>query len=640
MLVQLKNPRLHLMVSIEASIFAIAFTGAYLLRFEFALTSRDFDQIMALLPWLIPLKLAVFFALGLYKGMWRFSSLHDFWRLAEGCVLSTLLAVAVVLFVYGFTGFSRAVFLLDGLLTFVMTGGVRMAIRTYYAPQNSSKAERVWPLLPFKHKSRDRKRTLIIGAGGSGEKILREIFDNPHLNHVVVGFLDDDPGKRGLAIHGTPVFGAVDLLPEVVRKHKIEQVFISIPSASGTEMRRIIDICEGCAVKFKTLPAIGQILDGQVSIKALRDVNYEDLLRRPPVQLDTAGMQDYLSGRSIMVTGAGGSIGSELCRQLIRFDPERLILIDASEANLYDIQMELRHEHKFHTFHSILGRVQHHQTMERIFKDYRPDVIFHAAAYKHVPILEVNPREAIFNNVLGSQTVMNLAAQYGTGHFVLVSTDKAVRPTNVMGASKRITELVLQSLQRDGTRFMAVRFGNVLASSGSVFPLFRKQIEQGGPVTVTHPEVTRYFMTIPEAARLILQAGAIGEGGEIFVLEMGSPVKIYDMAMDLIKLSGKQPGKDIEIVCTGLRPGEKLYEELITREEDVNRTKHDKIMVLKCNGQWLWNGHVDQDRFCRWLNREIEELYRVGETHDASAIKQKLKHLVPEYIPQEAGPVI
>ena len=639
-LAQLKNRSLYLMLLMEASIFAMAYTGAYLLRFEFTLTPRNLGQIMLVLPWLIPLKLAVFSAFGLYKGMWRYSSLDDLWRLAGGCLLSTLLIVVNVFFVYGLTGFSRAVFLLDGLLTFVMTGGVRMAIRTYYASKKSSKGEHVWPFPQFKHSPPDRERILIIGAGRSGEKILREIFDNPHLDHEVIGFLDDDPGKKGRSIHGVPVFGAVDLLPEVLRKHEVDQVFISTPSASGSEMRRIIAICEGCRAAFKTLPAIGQILDGQVSIKALRDVDYEDLLRRAPVHLDTAGMQDYLSGRSIMVTGAGGSIGSELCRQLVRFDPERLILVDAAEANLYAIQMELRHECKFSAYHAVLCRVQHRKTMEKIFKNYRPDVIFHAAAYKHVPILELNPLEAVFNNVLGSQTVMNLAAQYGTRHFVLVSTDKAVRPTNVMGASKRLTELILQSMKGSGTRFMAVRFGNVLASSGSVIPLFRKQIEHGGPVTVTHPEVTRYFMTIPEAACLILAAGAIGEGGEIFVLQMGSPVKIYEMAKDLIRLSGKQPGKDIEILFTGLRPGEKLYEELITREEDVKRTKHDKITVLKTNGHWNWNGHGDQDRFRRWLNKELKELYAIGDRYeDPADIREKLHAIIPEYTPQETGSV-
>ncbi len=641
MLAQLQYRRLFPMALLEASIFATAYVGAYLLRFEFALTSQNFRQIARVLPWLIPLKLAVFFAFGLYKGMWRYSSLHDFWRLAEACLLSTLLAVETVLFAYGLTGFSRAVFLLDGLLTFVMTGGLRIAIRTYYhASKNRSSGERLWPLKRFKSDRRVRKRLLIIGAGGSGEKILREISDNPHLDQRVVGFLDDDPGKKGRSIHGAPVFGAVDLLPEVLRKHEVDQVFISTPSASGAEMRRIINICKRCRVPFKTLPAIGQILDGQVSIKALRDVNYEDLLRRPPVQLHTAGILDYVKNQTILVTGAGGSIGSELCRQLINFDPGRLILVDAGEANLYGIQMELRHEQKFNAFHAILARVQNQSMMEDVFKSYRPGVVFHAAAFKHVPMLEKNPWEAVFNNVLGSQVVMETAVKYKAGRFVLVSTDKAVRPANVMGTSKRISELILQSLQGNGTRLMAVRFGNVLASSGSVIPLFRKQIERGGPVTVTHPEITRYFMTIPEAAQLILQAGAIGKGGELFVLEMGTPVKIADMAADLIRLSGKEPGRDIDVIYTGLRPGEKLYEELIIQGEDVASTSHERIMTLKYNGHWNWGGLNRQDDFCKWLDRGINELYRTAAGHDARAIRKKLQELVPEYMPQESECVL
>jgi FlaA1/EpsC-like NDP-sugar epimerase len=325
---------------------------------------------------------------------------------------------------------------------------------------------------------------------------------------------------------------------------------------------------------------------------------------------------------------------------VIRFDPERLIVVDAGEANLYAIQMELRHELNFDACRVILARVQNRPIMEEIFRTYRPDVVFHAAAYKHVPLLERNPWEAVFNNVVGSRVVMEMAAKYEAERFVLVSTDKAVRPTNVMGTSKRLTELILQCMHGSSTRFMAVRFGNVLASSGSVIPLFQKQIEHGGPVTVTHPDVTRYFMTIPEAAQLILQAGAMGNGGEIFVLEMGTPVKIADMAKDLIRLSGKEPGRDIEIVFTGLRPGEKLFEELITSGEDVTRTKHEKIMVLHQNGHWNWNGFSTQERFSQWLGHELDELCRAAESHDGCAIKRKLKQLVPEYTPQEADCVI
>lgn len=640
MLAQLRNPRLYMMALIEAVVFTVAYVGAYLLRFDFVLKTQDWEQIMLVLPWLLPSKLATFFLLGLYKGMWRYSSVQDFWRLAEACFFSSLLIVSIVLFLHRFAGFSRAVFLLDGILTFLIAGGVRVAIRSYYAYKNSSKGNQAFRRSQSDANPRKLKRILVIGAGGSGEKILREITDNPRLDYQIVGFLDDDPSKRGRAVHGVSVLGRVDDLPRIIEKHEVQEVFISTPSATGAEMRRIVDICEACRVSSKTLPAIGQIIDGEVTIKALRDVNYEDLLRRPPVQLDTAGIEDYLAGQTIMVTGGGGSIGSELCRQLIRFHPEKLILVDAGEANLYGIQMELRHELKFDAYHCILARVQNQNIMEEIFKTYRPDVVFHAAAYKHVPLLERNPWEAIFNNVLGSRVVMQMAVKHGTKRFVLVSTDKAVRPTNVMGTSKRLAELVLQSFQGNGTRFMAVRFGNVLASSGSVIPLFRKQIEHGGPVTVTHPEVTRYFMTIPEAAQLILQAGALGEGGEIFVLEMGTPVKIADMAADLIRLSGKEPGRDIEVVFTGLRPGEKLYEELITRGEDIISTRHEKIMALEYRDRWNWNGLNTQDRYCSWLDREIEELCGIAGGHDACSIKQKLKELVPEYIPQDTGCVL
>ncbi len=635
MTLQIRNPRLYIVVIVDAASFALAIFGAYLLRFEFDLTAGQFNEIVRLISWLIPLKLGIFLAFGLYKGMWRYSSLRDLWFLALATSLCSVLAVAVLLYLYRFDGFSRAVFSLDAMATFMITGGFRMLIRTVYRFHPGSLGQ------PGVHlaehvKRRAPERVLIIGAGNSGEKIIREIFDNPAIDYKVVGFLDDDPRKIGRALHGAPVLGPVDDLPGIAGQYRLDQVIISTPSATGPEMRRIVKICKSCGVAFKALPAIGQILNDKVSISALRDVHYEDLLGRPPVRLDTMGIRGYLAGRKIMVTGAGGSIGSELCRQLIRFDPERLILVDAGEANLYGIQMELHHQLNFDAFHAILSSVQNQQLMEEVFRNYRPDVVFHAAAYKHVPLLEANPWEAVSNNVLGTRVVMQLAEKYETMRFVLVSTDKAVRPTNVMGTSKRVAELVLQSMQNGGTRFMAVRFGNVLASRGSVVPLFRKQIEHGGPVTVTHPEMTRYFLTIPEAAQLVLQAGALGEGGEIFVLEMGTPVKIADMAADLIRLSGKEPGRDIEIIFTGLRPGEKLYEELITGGEDVHRTSHEKIMSLQYNGRWNWGGRGCQDSFRNWLEKGIDELYRTAARHDACAVRQKLKELVPEYMPQES----
>jgi FlaA1/EpsC-like NDP-sugar epimerase len=339
-----------------------------------------------------------------------------------------------------------------------------------------------------------------------------------------------------------------------------------------------------------------------------------------------------------MITGCGGSIGAELCRQIVKYQPRALILVDANEANLFRIQMELQHELYFQKCHGILGRVQDEQLMRSVFQKFHPQVVFHAAAYKHVPILEKNPWEAVTNNIVGTRVIMELAVEYGVNRFVFVSTDKAVKPANVMGASKRVVELLLQSFQGNGTKFVAVRFGNVAGSSGSVIPLFRRQIEQGGPVTVTHPEVNRYFMTIPEAAQMIIQAGAMGKGGEIFILKMGTPVKILDMARDLIRLSGKEPDKDIKIVFTGLREGEKLYEELITVGEDIGSTEHEKIMVLRSNG--FSNGKKTLAEMQNWLNSELEQLYNVSLRHDSQAIKRKLQEIVPEYSPQETESIL
>lgn len=641
MLSQLHNRRFYIVMAADIVIFVAAYVGAYLLRFDFTLEPYYRVQLYKMLPFLLPGKILIFFIFGLYRGMWRYTSLNDLWRLAQATLLSMLFYMAAAHFIFNFhllppvafsKGYPRSVFYLDGMLTFLMIGGLRMGIRLSYA--GPYRFGGLWPFRSLRLNSLRGagKSALIIGAGGAGEKILREILDNPRLNYQMVGFLDDDHTKWGRSLHGLRVLGGVELLPEVIRWGTIDEVLIATPSATGAQMRRIIEICKSCGLRYRTLPEIGSIIDGKVSVKRLRDVRYEDLLRRLPVNLDTTEISRYLQGRRVLVTGAGGSIGSELCRQLIRFKPDELILLDNSELNLFNIQMELHHELNFRRYRCFLGRVQHRELMDRIFSECRPQLIFHAAAYKHVPLLEENPWEAIYNNVLGSRVVMDLALKFGAERFVLVSTDKAVRPSNVMGASKRLAELILQSLQGNGVRLMAVRFGNVIGSSGSVLPLFRRQLERGGPITVTHPEVTRYFMTIPEAAQLILQAGGLGAGGEIFILEMGTPVKIAKMAEELIRLSGKEPGKDIEIIFTGLRDGEKLYEELITQGEGIVDTGHEKIMVLRTND---WHGKNNQDEFKRWLDKGLEELYRIADTHDAQAIKAKLSEFLPEYVSQQ-----
>jgi len=630
---QIKNPHLYLMIAADVVLFVFAHLMAYLFRFEFALTQNEIRQFAMVIPWLVPLKSFLFIAFGLYRGMWRYTSVKDFWRLIQASIVSTLLVTAAILFIYRFEGFSRTVFVMDGGFTFLMAGGLRMAIRGYFARQERMRTGHF-----YKDQPAHSKRVLIIGAGGAGEKMLREIFDNYHLRYDVVGLIDDDSQKLGRSIHGVPVMGAVNDLHGIVKREDIEEVLIAIPSASGEQMRHIVDVCKNCNVFYKTLPGIGDIIDGRVSIKLLRDVRYEDLLGRPPVYLDETGIRNYIDGRTILITGCGGSIGSELCRQVVKYQPRSLILVDASEANLFHIQMELQHELYYHKFKCILGHVQDAKLMSSVFQQFRPHVVFHAAAYKHVPILEINPWEAVTNNIQGSRVVMELAIEHGVDHFVLVSTDKAVNPTNVMGASKRVAELLLHAFQGNGTKFVAVRFGNVVGSSGSVIPLFRRQIEQGGPVTVTHPEVNRYFMTIPEAAQLIIQAGAMGKGGEIFILKMGTPVKIVDMARDLIRLSGKEPDRDIKIVFTGLRDGEKLNEELITVGEGIVSTGHEKIMVLRSNG--LSNGLKSPAELQAWLSDELQHLYDAAHRHDSHTIKKKLQEIVPEYIPHETDSVL
>ncbi len=631
MLAQFHNHRFYFILGADLVLFAMAFVGAYLLRFDFTLEPFYRNQILQLLPFLLPVKILIFFLLGMYRGMWRYTSLNDLWRLVQASLLAMLFYISATLYIYGSHGIPRSVFLLDAMLTFLLCGGLRLSIRIFYAATNS---QRLWPSIFLKGNNLrpPQKSVIIIGAGGAGEKMLREIIDNPNIDYNVEGFLDDDRAKWGRSLHGFKVFGGAEMLPKIIKHRKIDEVLIATPCATGVQMRRIIEICKRCEARYRTLPEIGAIINGNVSIKSLRDVKYEDLLRRPPVKLDTAEISQYLQGKRVLVTGAGGSIGSELCRQIIRFDPKELILLDTGEANLYSIQMELHHEKNFRDYRCLLSRVQDRPLIEKVFKKFLPEIIFHAAAYKHVPMLEHNPWEAVDNNVFGSQVVMDLAIKYGVKRFVLVSTDKAVRPTNVMGASKRLTELMVQSLHGNGTRFMAVRFGNVIGSSGSVLPLFRRQLEQGGPITVTHPEVTRYFMTIPEAAQLILQAGGLGEGGEIFILEMGTPVKIVEMAEELVRLSGKTLGKDVEIIFTGLREGEKLYEELITQGEDTTGTKYEKIMVLRSTN---WNGQMSQADFTLWLNGAVKDLYQISKSHNVHAIKCKLMEILPEYEPQE-----
>ncbi|MBT7094743.1 MAG: polysaccharide biosynthesis protein, partial [Bacteroidetes bacterium] len=482
-----------------------------------------------------------------------------------------------------------------------------------------------YSIFGWERRFKDAVNLMIIGAGSSGEKILREIRDNVQLKYNVIGFLDDHYAKQGKMIHGVPVLGRLEDLKPVAEKLKAQEILIAIPSANAEQMRKIVDQCKQSGLVFKTLPGIGELIDGKVTVNAIREVSYKDLLRRDLVRLEEDRIGEYIKNKHILVTGAGGSIGSELCRQICRFKPESIVLFDQAESPLYDIDLELKRSFPYINFIPVLGDIRNRSRLEYTFSRFKPMIVFHAAAYKHVPMLELQPWEAILNNILGTRNLVRFARAYAVERFVLVSTDKAVRPTNIMGATKRVAELMVlgQSSEKQAeSQFIAVRFGNVVGSVGSVIPLFKKQIEQGGPVTVTHPEVTRYFMTISEASQLILQAGAMGKGGEIFILEMGTSVRIADMAKDLIRLSGFEPDKDINVEFIGLRPGEKLYEELITEGEGIVPSEHKKIMILtrEINGQ-------------EKLDKDIDHIIELAKAQDGEKIKTMLKNIVPEYTP-------
>ncbi len=663
MFVQLKNVNFYVIFFIDLLLFSLSLICAYLVRFEFVMTQGMLNQFFHLLPFVLTVKSLSFFFMKMYKGMFRYAGLADLWRLAKAVGISTLMLLSGVLLLHRFQGFSRAVFLIDAVLTLLFAGGLRLFIRYIFKEYMAHKGD--GNALPLFKMDKDKIPVLIYGAGSAGEKLYREISENPRLRYRVVGFGDDNPSKKGRSIHGVSVLGGVKDICDLKVTHKFNLVLIAMPSSTGRQMRAVVDECKSCDLPFKTLPGMGELVDGKVNVKVLRDVSYKDLLRRKPVELDSEKISGYLNEKVVLVTGAGGSIGSELCRQIIKFNPRQLIMLDASEPNLYSIQMELKHRAGYQRYATVLGLIQDEALIDRVMRRYEPQVIFHAAAYKHVPMLERNPWQAVSNNIRGNQVVLEKAIQYGVGHYVLVSTDKAVRPTNIMGASKRICELILQAHvnmctgeenmctgEESGTqnpasktqhplpktRMMAVRFGNVVGSSGSVIPLFREQIERGGPVTVTHPDVTRFFMTIPEASQLILQAGAQGQGGETFILEMGESIKIVDMARDLIRLSGKVPDEDIEIRFTGLRQGEKLYEELITEGEGIVPTNHEKILVLKPNGDW--NGHGTQEAYHNWLMAQLSELYAAAAIHDICAIRNKMQTIVPEFKVQDSQCVL
>ncbi|MCF8111437.1 MAG: polysaccharide biosynthesis protein [Desulfobacteraceae bacterium] len=617
----------YIVLFADIALIAVSLYAAYLIRFELDIPGRHWSLFFQVLPVALIIKPALFYFFDLYHGMWRYTSIADLINVIKAAFASTLLIIFLLLLINRFAGYSRSVFIIDLLLTVILISGFRVAVRFYF----ESITEGMNPREVMKniagrliHVPADQKKLLIIGAGDCGEKMFREIRDNAHLKYKVVGFIDDNPTKIGKKIHGVPVRGSVEELPAVAEKLKADEILIAVPSARGEQMRRIVEHCKKSEIPYKTVPSMGELIDGRVTYSSIRDVAYSDLLGREAVRLDKEKIGAYLYDQCVMVSGAGGSIGSELCRQICRYQPKTLLLFERGENLLYHIEMELRSDFKFTEIVPILADIQDPRQVEKAFSQYLPQTVFHAAAYKHVPMLENQPWTPVKNNILGTANLAEAAKKYGVERFVFVSTDKAVRPANIMGVSKRVAEMLIQNQNGSGhiqtPRFVSVRFGNVVGSEGSVVPLFKKQIERGGPVTVTHPDMTRYFMMIPEACQLILQAGGMGHGGEIFILDMGRPVRILDMARDLIRLSGFEPEKEIGIDFIGLRPGEKLCEELITDDEATLPTSHEKIMVIKSSECDLAT-----------LQEKIDALTKAAQAQDAQEIRRIFSEIVPEY---------
>lgn len=608
-----------LVFSHDMVMVAAAWLLAYWLRFDLGRIPEGFlERGLDLLPVVLAIQGVTFMLFGLYRGVWRFASLPDLVRIGKAVMAGTGCAIVVVFLITRLELVPRSVFPFYAILLMVFLGSPRLIYRWI-------KDQRLY--------SEDLTNVLVVGAGSAGEMLVRDMLRSKGAGFRPVAFLDDDPAKAGKEIHGIRVLGKTDRLPKAVAKYDVDIVLIAIPSADSKQMRRIVELCERVKVPFRTLPAMKEIYSGRVGLKELREVSINDLLGREPVSLDWKGIHDLVDGRRVLVTGGGGSIGSELCRQVANLMPEALCIIDNSEYNAFRIQQELRSSHPDLDLVVRLVDVCDRVAVDRLFKDFRPELVFHAAAYKHVPLLEDQIREAVRTNVLGTRNVARAAIETRCSKFTLISTDKAVNPTNVMGATKKAAEIVCQHAG-DGTatRFMTVRFGNVLGSVGSVVPIFRRQIERGGPVTVTHRDITRYFMTIPEATQLILQAGALGKGGEIFVLDMGEPIRIAYLAEQMIRLSGREPGTDIEIAYTGLRPGEKMEEELFHGDERVSSTSHEKILLARSR-------RIDREVVDQLLSR----LEQVSVRFDDQDMEGALRTLVPEWetkVPERTADII
>jgi FlaA1/EpsC-like NDP-sugar epimerase len=585
-----------------------AYAAAYQLRFDLSLEPEEQRRLVVTLPVLLVARSAANWWFGLHRHWWRFVSLADLKPILAAVIAGSVLFALLLPWSFQWS-VPRSILLIEPMLTFLFMAGLMVASRWLHEGRLGLGAAA-------------GRRVLIIGAGQTGNGVARELLNDASRRWVPVGFVDDAPKKQGALLHGLPVLAGIDALPAVVAEHRVDEMVIAMPSAGRRRIREVVNLCKATGKRFRIMPAAADLIEGKVTIDRLREVRIEDLLGRPPVSFELESVRPLLGESVVMITGAAGSIGSELCRQVLACDPERVVMVDRNENNLHFLHTELLERHPSSRLCPVVADITDPIRMQKLMSGHRPRVVFQAAAYKHVPLMEKNPCEAIKNNVIATRIVANLATLFRVERFVMISSDKAINPTNVMGATKRVAEILLQVLQRDSdTRFVAVRFGNVLGSEGSVVPLFRKQIANGGPVTVTHPDVVRFFMSVDEAVNLVLQASVLGTGGEIFELDMGEPVRILDLAADMVRLSGLEPNVDIELRITGLRPGEKLFEELITESEVAVRTTHPKILRLAEQNDRDWNE----------VGRRIADLADLALTGREDAVLERLHALVPEF---------
>ena len=592
--------------------FLVSAVLAFELRFDGLLPTEYFHSMaLAMCIWATAKSIS-FLVFAVNQRSWRHISVSEAMWVVLAVSAGSIPGGLVLYLLTGPSSMPRSVYVLDWMISCSLVLGSRLAVRAVLTMREMEDVEG------------ERVRTLIYGAGAAGLALARELQQNPSLLCEVAGFIDDDPGKVGLALHGTRVLGTGNELVELVKQHGIKRLLIAIPTATGPQMVHILKLATDAQVEYKMVPSLGELIQGVELGKQVREVAVEDLLGRKPVQIDMERIRERIQGRVVMVTGAAGSIGSEICRQIASFRPLAIVGFDVAETPLFQIDKEMAKNFPYLTFHPVIGSITSRSTLKRVMQHYHPSILYHAAAYKHVPLMERHVFAAVETNIFGTWNVARAAAEHGVEDFVMISTDKAVRPTSMMGATKRMAEMLIRSLQTEGgTKFVAVRFGNVLGSNGSVVPIFKEQIAAGGPVTVTHPDVTRYFMTIPEASQLVLQASLIGKGGEVFVLEMGQPVKILDLARNLILLSGLQPERDIEIQFTGLRPGEKMFEELNLQDEHHVPTSHAKIRSYVCH----------QDFDVMQFKASLQNLQAIVEGHDIANLVLLLKEWIPDYNP-------